>query len=176
MIVEQVDTGSDSCEDGICFTSFSPSPSNQTYRIGVSATNILGSSNSTKATNLICKSKPLCFSSRSLLSLSIDGSVEPIFSHVLTSEDCVTTVRCSTTLSEIGNCTVQYGQDPSIKNFSLSIRRALNSPTTLPLEPNTVYYYLATVTINSSLTFQITGEYDNRQRKVYDLQALVLSG
>ncbi len=45
-VVEQVKVGSDSCEDGICSTSFSPSPSNGSYRVRISTNGILGSSNS----------------------------------------------------------------------------------------------------------------------------------
>ena len=44
VIVEQVEVGSDSCEDGVC-SIFSPIPSpNATYMVTIIATNTLGSS------------------------------------------------------------------------------------------------------------------------------------
>ena len=55
VIVEQVEVGSDSCEDGICSTSIFPSPSNQVYNISVFATNILGSSTPVNFDRIICE-------------------------------------------------------------------------------------------------------------------------
>lgn len=53
-IVEQVDVGSDSCEDGICSTSLSPPP-DKDYKVRVNATNTIGSSLPATFHSLICK-------------------------------------------------------------------------------------------------------------------------
>ncbi len=69
--------------------------------------------------------------------------------------DCYVSVTCVYPESN-GSCCIQYGQDPSYQDLSPPIQSLLNSSTTLPLlEPNTVYYSLAAVTINSSLIFQL---------------------
>ena len=49
---EMVDQGivrSDSCSGGLCSTSFSPSSSDLTYHVSISATNVFGESNSTSS-------------------------------------------------------------------------------------------------------------------------------
>ncbi len=56
MIVKQVEVGSESCRDGICSISLSPSPSDRVYRINLTAQNIVGSSSSASFRDVICKS------------------------------------------------------------------------------------------------------------------------
>ena len=48
-MVDQRTMGSDSCTDGLCSTSFSPSSSHQTYHVSVSATNVFGESSTTSS-------------------------------------------------------------------------------------------------------------------------------
>ena len=57
VIVEQVEVGSDSCEDDICSTFLSPSPSNQTYTLTVNAINIQGPSSPTVFDDIVGKLK-----------------------------------------------------------------------------------------------------------------------
>ena len=47
--VDQRTVSSDSCIEGLCSTSFSPSSSDQTYHVSVSATNVFGESSSTSS-------------------------------------------------------------------------------------------------------------------------------
>ena len=46
LIVMQNEVGSDRCMMGACFITLFPSPSNQTYMVSISATNVLGTSSS----------------------------------------------------------------------------------------------------------------------------------
>ena len=48
-MVDQRTVSSDSCIDDLCSTSFSPSASDQTYHVSVSATNVFGESSSTSS-------------------------------------------------------------------------------------------------------------------------------
>ena len=147
--VEQVEVGSDSCEDGICSTSISPTPSNQTYRVSVIATNILGSSSPALSNNIICRFRTNKIIKITTISMT-DGSIEFLYDHLLTFEDCVTTAFCSTTLSEMGNCTIQYCRDPSYQELGPPMSGPLNSSFPLPLmESSTLYYIQITFMLNS---------------------------
>ena len=53
--VQQVEVGSDSCEDEICSTSLHTSPSEQVYMVNITATNILGSSIPATFDEIICE-------------------------------------------------------------------------------------------------------------------------
>ena len=72
-------------------------------------------------------------------------------SHILTFEDCVTTLLCSSVLAE-GLCVVQYGQDSSYENFDNHLNNvSLNSPSPLPLmDALTQYYFQVEVRVNST--------------------------
>ena len=91
----------------------------------------------------------------------IDGST---MSYSLTSQDCLTTASCSTTLSDKNNnCSLQYGRDPSFQDLGPPISGPLNSSFPLPLmESSTPYYVQVVFTINSLSVTQrgnfITGE------------------
>ncbi len=51
--VDQKVVSSNNCSAGLCSTSFSPSSSDQSYLVNVSANNIFGSSNNMTSTNII---------------------------------------------------------------------------------------------------------------------------
>ncbi len=87
--------------------------------------------------------------------------------------DCIITVMCNSSESS-GSCSIQYGQDPSYQDLSSSIQTPLNSTFPLPLlEPNIVYYYLATVTINSTFTVQLPGTFMTGQcERVQDISCM----
>ncbi len=90
--------------------------------------------------------------------LYIDGSLSTLLTPVFEFNDCLITVVCNRLRD--GSCSIQYGQDSSYQDLSPPIQSPLNSPITLPLlEPNTIYYSLATVTINTSFIFQVTGSF-----------------
>ncbi len=80
---------------------------------------------------------------------TIDGSIESLFGYSLVYEDCATIANCSTTQSDMGNCTVQYGQVPS--SLGPPINGSLNSSFSLPLESSTQYYFVITFMQNSTI-------------------------
>ena len=62
----------------------------------------------------------------------------------------VTTAICSSTLSEMGNCSIQFGQHPFYQDLGPPINGSLNSSLALPLMGNCVLYYLRiTFTLDS---------------------------
>ena len=89
----------------------------------------------------------------------------------LTFEDCVTTANCFSLVSDVGNCTVQYGQDPSYEDLGPPIIAPLNSSFTLPgLESSAFYYFQITFMVDSELepivqrkNFTTEGTYTNRK-------------
>ncbi len=98
--------------------------------------------------------------------LSLGGSLSTLLIPVFEFTDCIVTVMCISSEST-GNCSVQYGQDPSYQDLSLPIQSPLNSTFPLPLlESNTVYYYLATVTINPTFTVQLPGTFMTGQCEI----------
>ncbi len=97
-----------------------------------------------------------------------DASIGSLFSHSLTFEDCVTVVNCSTTLSEMGNCTIQYGRDPSYQDLGPPISGSLNSSFPLPLmESSTLYYIQITFMMNSELVIFLRRNYKTGNSKYH---------
>ncbi len=74
-----------------------------------------------------------------LVNTSADNSGEPFFDYSLNCVDCIVTVNCSTTLSDKGNCTIEYGPDPDL---GPPISGPLNSSLTLPLKESSTLYYI----------------------------------
>ena len=74
--------------------------------------------------------------------------------------NCFVSVNCMSPESS-GSCSIEYSQDPSYQDLSPLFQTPLNSPISLPFMTPSTYYYLVTVTINSSLTFQIRGNFRN---------------
>ena len=158
--VDQRIVGSDSCIDGFCSTSFSPSSSDQTYHVSVSASNVFGESSNTSS---------MTFSKNSLLHikhhnhgnahiygikicLPVDSS--SVFRYSLTFDSCMTSLLCSSPMNEKGQCFIQYSQDPS-QDQEIS-QGPINSPFTLLLmDENTFYYYQ----INNTFGFQSIGNF-----------------
>ena len=55
-VVRQIQVGFDECEDSVCSASFSPSPSDLTYTVNVTASSVLGSSRPAMFNGVVCKS------------------------------------------------------------------------------------------------------------------------
>ena len=80
----------------------------------------------------------------------VDGSIASLFNLSLTYENCITSASCSTTLSEEGNCSIEYGEDPGYENLGGPVSGHLNSLFSLPLmESSTLYYIQITLLLNS---------------------------
>ena len=133
---------SDSCNNNHCSTSFtlSSSPS-QNYLVSIYSVNAFGQSIG-------------MLLSWQLISYDLDSTGNLLQSedlrHILTFEDCVTTLVCSSVLAE-GSCVVQYGQDSSYENFDNHLNVSLNSPSPLPLmDASTLYYFQVEVRVNST--------------------------
>ena len=152
--MEQMEVGSDSCGGGTCSTFFSLYPLNQAYRINVSTVSILGSSDPATHDSALCKLyvsyNQRCVKLTSRFFIRSDGSIASFFGHSLNFEDCVTTANCSTTLSEMSNCTIQYGKNSSYQDLGPPISAPLNSSFSLPLmKSSTLYYVQITFMLNS---------------------------
>ncbi len=90
-----------------------------------------------------------------------------IFNPVLTFEDCVTSVLCSSPINE-GVCVIRYGVNPSYQDLGPPVSIPLNKMSTLPnITSSTLYYLTMNVTIGST-SFQLrrtltTGEGEFKQ-------------
>ena len=74
-----------------------------------------------------------------------------VLNPILTFEDCVTTLLCSSILAE-GPCIIQYGWDSSYENFDNHLNVSLNSSSPLPLmDALTQYYFQVEVRVNSTI-------------------------
>ena len=99
-------------------------------------------------------------------------STQTLFSHSFMFENCVTVVNCYTTLRVMGNCTIQYGQDPSYQDFDPPISGPLNSSIPLPLmESSTLYYVQITFMLNSQ-PFILSTNYTTRNGMSCRIMAL----
>ena len=106
------------------------------------------------------------FSSYTGVMFCIDGSISDMLTPTFNYTNCFTDATCVSSESD-GNCSIEYGQDPSYQDLSPPIQTPLNCLITLPLlEPNTIYYYQVTIIINSSRTFQLRGSFVNRECKL----------
>ena len=133
---------SDSCNNNLCSTSFtlSSSPS-QNYLVSIYSVNAFGQSIG-------------MLLSWQLINYDLDSTGNLLqseaLSHILTFEDCVTTLLCSSVLAE-GPCVVQYGQDSSYENFDNHLNVSLNSPSPVPLmDASASYYFQVEVRVNST--------------------------
>lgn len=150
MEAQRYQVDSSRCANGTCSTSFSLLSSNETYKINLTASNMFGSSIPTTFDGVICMAMILGLE-LTLYLLFLDGSIGFLFNHTINSEDCITTASCSTTLSERGNCTIQYGKDPFYLDLGPPISGPLNSSFSLPrMETSTRYYVQVTFTLNSN--------------------------
>lgn len=73
----------------------------------------------------------------------------------------------STTDDIVGNCTVQYSQDPSYEDLSALISRHINSSFTLFFAPSTKYYIQVVVSMDSGEVIVRTEyTFENGKKKV----------
>ena len=93
-------------------------------------------------------------------SLSLGASIVDLLNATFTFSNCSTVVLCASSKNS-GSCNIEYGHDPSYQDLSPPIQTPLNSLLTLPFMTPSTYYYVVTVTINSSLTFQIRGSFNS---------------
>ena len=93
--------------------------------------------------------------SLSPLLFSTDGS---FFSYSIVAVDCVPFFNCSTTQTEMGNCTIQLGQDPSYQDLGPPTSGPPNSSFPLLLMEGSTYYIQITFTLNSE-TFIMKGNF-----------------
>ena len=85
--------------------------------------------------------------------------VTEIINATFASSNCLTVLTCAYPESD-GNCSIEYGQDPSHQDLNPPLQTSLNSPITLPvLESSQEYYYQITANISPTLRFLLRGSF-----------------
>lgn len=141
------------CENHVCSASLHQFPlNNSVYSVVVTANSAFNSSSESMP---YCKQLLFClyhFSIVLFIFQDVISTIEDFFSLNLMHHDCLTTAACSTTLSEMGNCTLQYGQEQNLE-YSI-ISSAFNTFFDLPLmDSSTLYYFNVTFMLNSQQVF-----------------------
>ena len=93
----------------------------------------------------------------SLSGSDILSTIEPMFFF----QNGITFVHCrSKVLHDSTECTIQLGTDSSYKTVITTVSTLVNTPLYLPqIQPNTNYYFLASVPVNLTLIIQINGSF-----------------
>ena len=158
ILVQQRVISSAGCRNGVCNITFSSfAGSNQDYHISLTANNSIGYSRENITSNKIGTHLihlAICHNKLVLFFPNTANSISNLMNLSINFLNCFTFINCVSPKST-GNCSIQYGLDPSYQDLSPPVQTSLNTPITLPFMTPSTYYYLLTVIINSSLPFQI---------------------